>query len=77
MLRQEQIAVVIDAQKEAFLKKDAELTREVLPVVPVLNSYATIITGVRRCGKSTLLLQVLRTRYEDALYFNFEDIKIL
>lgn len=77
MLRQEQIAVVIDAQKETFLKKDADLTREALPAVPVIHSYATMITGVRRCGKSTLLLQVLRTRYEDALYFNFEDIRLV
>ncbi len=77
MLRQEQIAVVIDAQRQTFLKKDATLIREALPVVPVINSYATIITGIRRCGKSTLLLQVLKDRYEDALYFNFEDIRLV
>ena len=77
MLRQEQIAVVIDAQKKAFIKKDADLTREALPAVPVISSYATMITGVRRCGKSTLLLQVLRAKYKEALYFNFEDIRLV
>lgn len=77
MLRQEQIAVVIDAQKGAFLKKDAESIRDALPNVPVIESYATMITGVRRCGKSTLLLQILRSKYKDALYFNFEDIRLV
>lgn len=77
MLRQEQIAVVINGQKESFLKKDAEVTREALQDVPIINNYATMITGIRRCGKSTLLLQILRTEYKDALYFNFEDIRLV
>ncbi len=76
MLRQEQIAVVIDAQKEIFLRKKALLTREVLNEVPIVKNFATIITGIRRCGKSTLLLQVLQKNYQSALYLNFEDIRL-
>lgn len=76
MLRQDQISAVINTQKEDFLAKDSELVREALSHIPVISSYATIITGVRRCGKSTLLLQVMRDRYKDALYLNFEDIRL-
>lgn len=76
MLRQDQIAVVIDSQKETFLNKDSQLIREVLNEIPIIDSYATIITGIRRCGKSTLLLQLLKQKYQDAIYFNFEDIRL-
>ncbi len=44
--------------------------------IPVADSFATIITGIRRCGKSTLLLQLLRRDYRDAIYLNFDDIRL-
>jgi predicted AAA+ superfamily ATPase len=77
MLRQDQIAAVLDAQQKSFLKKDSTLSREVLKQVPILSSFATIISGVRRCGKSTLLLQIIKDKYENALYFNFEDLRLV
>ncbi|MFA5575476.1 MAG: ATP-binding protein [Brumimicrobium sp.] len=76
MLQQAQISSVIDAQRELFLQKDGKLLREALTQVPAIENFATIITGIRRCGKSTLLLQVLKKNYEDALYLNFEDIRL-
>jgi len=77
MLRQEQIAEVINVQTEAFLQKESSLPREALEYIPVAENFATIITGIRRCGKSTLLLQLLRKSYEHALYLNFEDIRLV
>ncbi|MDR2843601.1 MAG: ATP-binding protein [Candidatus Symbiothrix sp.] len=76
MLRQEEIAEVIDLQREVFLHKDVEVIREALPDVPIIDGYATIIKGIRRCGKSTLLLQLLNTQYKEAIYLNFEDIRL-
>jgi predicted AAA+ superfamily ATPase len=76
MIRQDEIALVINSQRETFLKQDSGFTREALTDIPVVDSFATIITGIRRCGKSTLLLQLLRRDYKDALYLNFEDIRL-
>jgi len=76
MIRQEEIAWVINSQKESFLKQDSGLTRDSLSQIPISDSFATIITGIRRCGKSTLLLQLLRKDYQDALYLNFDDIRL-
>ncbi len=76
MFRQEEIAAVIDLQKEQFMQQANELKRDSLPQVPILSSFTTIVTGIRRCGKSTLLLQVLKSKYKDALYFNFDDIRM-
>jgi predicted AAA+ superfamily ATPase len=76
MLRQEQISSVLDAQKESFLKAELKVKRDFLEQVPIAKSFVTIITGIRRCGKSTLLLQLLKKKYKDALYLNFEDIRL-
>ncbi len=77
MLRQEEIALVIDSQQEYFQSKDQGLIRESLFKIPVVETYATIITGLRRCGKSTLLLQLMKQRFQDAIYLNFEDIRLI
>lgn len=76
MYRQEQVAIVVDSQKERFLQKGQYIDREALTEVPVLDSFATIISGIRRCGKSTLLHQLIRKQYPDAFFLNFEDIRL-
>jgi predicted AAA+ superfamily ATPase len=76
MYRQEQIATIVDSQKERFLQKGQCIDREALVEVPVLDSFATIISGIRRCGKSTLLHQLIRKQYPDAFFLNFEDIRL-
>lgn len=76
MIRQEEISAILDAQAEIFRKKENGLTREALAGVPAVPSFATIITGIRRCGKSTLLRQLMSRKYDQALYLNFEDIRL-
>ena len=76
MIRQETIGLVIDSQRESFGAADSGYTRLSLSEIPIAESFATIITGIRRCGKSTLLLQLLGRDYTDAIYLNFEDIRL-
>lgn len=76
MIRQEEISLIIDSQKEEFIFKSTFLEREELSNIPALDSFATIITGIRRCGKSTLLLQYLRAQKANIIYFNFDDIRL-
>lgn len=76
MIRQDEIALVIDSQSDTFWKQDSGFNRDALIDIPVADSFATIITGIRRCGKSTLLLQLLRRDYQDAIYLNFDDIRL-
>lgn len=76
MIRQDEIALVMDSQRATFLKQDSGFNRDALANIPVADSFATIITGIRRCGKSTLLLQLLRRDYQDAIYLNFDDIRL-
>lgn len=76
MIRQDEIALVINSQRGVFYKQDSGFNRDALVNIPVADSFATIITGIRRCGKSTLLLQLLRRDYQDAVYLNFDDIRL-
>jgi len=76
MLRQEEIALVVDSQRDTFLRQDIGFSRDALSDIPTADSFATIITGIRRCGKSTLLLQLLRKDFEDAMFLNFDDIRM-
>jgi hypothetical protein len=76
MIRQEQLAKIADSQKEDFLTKSSLINREDLSRLTNLESFATLITGIRRCGKSTLLQQVIQQKYPDAFFLNFEDIRL-
>jgi predicted AAA+ superfamily ATPase len=76
MLLQDQLSGIIDSQKEILAKKDTGLERTILKRIQIIDSFATIITGIRRCGKSTLLLQLMKRQNENALYLNFEDSRL-
>ena len=67
---------VIETQKANQARKDPGLKRDALATIPDLSAFALIVSGIRRCGKSTLLFQLLKQRYPDALYLNFEDPRL-
>ncbi len=76
MLTHKELIDVIELQQLTFQAKASKVNREALTNVKVLPSFATIITGLRRCGKSTLMLQLINSQNEKILYINFEDIRL-
>ncbi|MDR1981089.1 MAG: AAA family ATPase [Tannerellaceae bacterium] len=52
------------------------LQRELLPILPDTRTHALVISGIRRCGKSTLLLQLLKHDKQRTLYLNFDDPRL-
>lgn len=76
MKSQELIASVIDSQQAEIEKKPEGLLRELFDEIPVVENFASIITGIRRCGKSTLMLQILKKHEDPLLFLNFEDIRL-
>jgi len=74
MILESVIARVIEQQKSRLMIKDSGLKRELIPATQSLSSHALIISGVRRCGKSTLLMQMMKEMEKDTvLYLNFES----
>lgn len=40
------------------------------------NSHIEVISGIRRCGKSTLMKQIMLKYKKDSIFFNFEDPRV-
>lgn len=74
MILESEIAHVIEQQKIRFSLRDTGLTRELVPQVKSLSSHALIISGISRCGKSTLLRQMIKVMdNECVLFLNFDS----
>lgn len=74
-MNKSEIMQVILEQRESFERAGEIVPRDVPKTI--LDSPKIIaITGVRRCGKSTLLKQLARN-YKDYNYINFEDERLL
>ena len=72
MLRESVIAEVAGKQKANVLKREGGLSR-LARLRPVPHGYVSIVTGVRRCGKSTLMEQRMRKDADRAFYLNLES----
>lgn len=76
MVKLSDIRIVSEQQFSTF-KEDDSLPRELLSSLPSDNSaHALVISGIRRCGKSTLMRQHIGRHIEDAFYLNFDTPKL-
>jgi uncharacterized protein len=77
MVQEQVLLQVIDYQLKINSKKDFLVKREELSKLKIPDSFALIISGIRRCGKSTLLLLLEKTQDKnDVLYINFDNSKL-
>ena len=76
MIQESVLQQVIDTQKKKILRLNVGFEREVLPKMPTLQSHALIVTGIRRCGKSTLLKQLIDENESQKLFLSFEDPRL-
>ena len=75
MTRRE-IEYAIDEQaKESSL--DLGMVRDDLGLLPSQKRFATIVTGVRRCGKSTLLRQWAHGLKVNVVSVLFDDLRLM
>ena len=73
MILESVLSNIVEQQKQRLSMHDSGLKRELTPALQNLPSHTLIISGVRRCGKSTLLLQIMEKMVpEKLLYLNFE-----
>ena len=71
----ERLANVIAVQRNELVLDEKTVPREDLPLVKPVSSFVKIVSGIRRCGKSTLLRQLLR-KEKRFYYLNLEDIRL-
>jgi predicted AAA+ superfamily ATPase len=70
MMLKDTLRMVVAAQRAELEAEPAGVAREAAQAVDLSLPHAVTIAGVRRCGKSTLLRQLLKP---DMAYCNFED----
>lgn len=73
MILESELAAIVARQRMIELKKLDGLPRALAVNDALLDSHALDITGVRRCGKSTVMRQRMRTQDVPWLYVNFES----
>jgi uncharacterized protein len=71
-----EIQAVANEQKEILYSFELGIFRELLEFLPVTNTHALVVSGIRRCGKSVLLHQFIRNEIDNVFYFNFADIRL-
>ena len=72
MILQSTIEQVIEKWQDRVSTEDEGIIREKTIPLDSIASHATVISGIRHCGKSTLLAQFYRQLSEPALFINFE-----
>lgn len=76
MVLKSDIENVFKDQQIFLFEHQKTVTREYLPKFTILGNQIEVISGIRRCGKSTLMRQIILTYYKNVAYFNFEDSRI-
>jgi len=76
MILAEDLRKIVRIQHSNILSLDMGIKREKLSKINFKVPHAIIISGIRRCGKSTLLRQIINTR-KNFYYLNFEDPKLV
>lgn len=74
------LAAALKEQYETFMDRDLGVQREILKELGdiIATPLITVITGLRRVGKSTLLAQIATKYLKEGFYFvNFEDERLL
>ena len=76
-MEKEKLRQIIIDQKETFLRKRFLIKRD-FDLTPYLKTkQIVLISGIRRCGKSSLLYLIHQELSVDFLYFNFDDERII
>ncbi len=72
MMLKQTLKEVVDIQKKELALLEEGIRREIEPSISMDLPFAIIISGIRRCGKSTLLRRIMK-KTKNPAYFNFED----
>ena len=76
MILKETLRNIVKVQRENLDLAEASIEREALKQIEVKIPFVIVLSGIRRCGKSTLLKQLMK-KIKDFYYFNFEDTRAI
>lgn len=69
--------IIKDQLQELHALNDSVPRSKITTALSFKGSAAFVVKGLRRCGKSTLLKQIITSKYpDDFFYFNFDDERL-
>lgn len=77
MITNQELEFIISDQREMFLSRASGVMRRIDTDVYLSSEQIVIVSGIRRCGKSTLLRQFAQRLGDDFVYANFDDERML
>ncbi|MCK5136293.1 MAG: ATP-binding protein [Bacteroidales bacterium] len=75
MMLESQIEEVLEYQTKSIIEIQEGTPRDITDKVDLTDNHVKILTGIRRCGKSTVLLQIAR-KHPHFNYLSFEDPRL-
>ncbi len=76
MMLKETLRSVVKSQKSELSLFEDGIEREELDKVKIDLPFVLVVSGIRRCGKSTLMRQLMK-KTKNFYYFNFEDPRVV
>ncbi len=76
MVLKSEIEAAYYKQQQILLQKNNFIVRFYQIKIQPKSTHIEVVSGIRRCGKSTLLRQVMKTYKKNIAYFNFEDPRV-
>lgn len=76
MILSSELQKIITSQTDSIPPSINLITRSILNKIDPFIPFAIVLSGVRRCGKSTLLFQLLNSN-NNLNYLNFEDPRLV
>lgn len=76
MVLKSEIEIAFFRQQANVQQLKVSVEREYLQKMDITSSHIEVVSGVRRCGKSTLLKRIMKTHKGKLAYFNFEDSRV-
>jgi predicted AAA+ superfamily ATPase len=76
MILKNDIEQAVQAQKAYLENKSGIIERCFSKHFKTTGKHIEVISGIRRCGKSTLMTQIIHHNYQRIAYFNFEDARV-
>lgn len=76
MILKSEIKKALEVQRKILLGKESYSERNELDAISLSESHVLVVSGIRRCGKSTLLKILIQQINEKFVFLNFEDSRI-
>jgi uncharacterized protein len=79
MVLKSEVEAAYNRQQQVLLQKTRYIDRDYHPKIQTKGKHIEVVSGIRRCGKSTILRQIMAEylhKKKHIAYFNFEDPRV-